>query len=188
MDYLFLMSDKTNGTIQEPITGYDQHDNFFAKSITVPEEKGVSAPSLDAMWDYIRTNNPAPTPYFVIINLYGGPGSTINAEEKKGFDFSAYKHRDSLWVFQLYGRASKDGKQTGNDSVPFINGLHDAITSADPYTKFGAYLNYVDPSLSAEEAHEKYYGEDVYAGLEALKEAWDPEGLFWNPQAVGEGA
>lgn len=32
IDYLTLLSDKT--TIKEPLTGYDEHDTFFAKSIT----------------------------------------------------------------------------------------------------------------------------------------------------------
>jgi hypothetical protein len=46
--YLTLLSDKD--TIVEPVTGYDEHDNFFAKSITVPEKNGLSADSLAAMF------------------------------------------------------------------------------------------------------------------------------------------
>jgi hypothetical protein len=181
------MSDKTSGTIEEPITGYDQHDDFFAKSITVPESRGVSADSLNSMWDYIK-DTPAPTPYFIIINLYGGPGSSINAKHKKALDYSAYKHRDSLFVFQIYGRANATEEgSTGAASVPFIQGLHEAITSADKETEFGAYLNYVDPSLSPEEAHRLYYGDQVYSRLAQIKAQVDPQGVFWNPQAIGTG-
>jgi FAD/FMN-containing dehydrogenase len=80
-------------------------------------------------------------------------------------------------VIQNYG-------YTGN-SVNWINGLNDAVTQAQPQTEFGAYLNYVDPSLSAAEAHRLYYGEELYARLLALKRSVDPQGVFWNPHAIG---
>jgi hypothetical protein len=170
--YLTLMSDKTD--IREPLTGYDDHDDFFAKSITVPEANGLTTKSLGAFWDVIKGG--APTTWFTIINLYGGPGSKIN---NKDSNFAAYSERDSLWVLQLYGN------KPGNASVPFINSLTNAIVSAEPTTDFGAYLNYVDPSLSADEAHELYYGEDLYKRLLALKKKVDPKNVFWNPQAIG---
>ena len=47
-----------------------------------------------------------------------------------------------------------------------------------------AYPNYVDPSLSPEEAHELYYGTN-YPRLKALKAQYDPALLLWNPQAIG---
>ena len=103
----------------------------------------------------------APTNYFVITNLYGGPGSKIN---NKNTNFAAYSERDSIFVSQLYGFGPN-----GNVSVPFINGLHKAITSAAPNTKFGAYLNYVDPSLDAKTAHELYYGEELYKRILKVK-------------------
>jgi FAD/FMN-containing dehydrogenase len=66
-----------------------------------------------------------------------------------------------------------------------INGLHKAITSAAPKTKFGAYLNYVDPSLDAKTAHELYYGEELYKRILKVKNDVDPNKVFWNPQAIG---
>ncbi|KAH7117633.1 hypothetical protein B0J11DRAFT_88781 [Dendryphion nanum] len=173
IDYLTLVSDKTSIVI--PKTGYDDHDNFFAKSITVPEKDGWSAASLKAWYQYIRKG--APTKFFVITNLYGGPGSQINTKDTS---FAAYSERDSLFVSQLYGYAPN-----GNDSVPFINGLHSAIVSAAPQTEFGAYLNYVDPSLAPKEAHQLYYGEELYKRLVKVKEGVDPGKVFWNPQAIG---
>lgn len=120
----------------------------------------------------------SPTDYFVITNLYGGPGSHIN---DKDTTFAAYSERDSLWVMQLYGFKEGDG----NAAVPFINNLVDAITSAAPDTEFGAYLNYLDPSLSASEAHKLYYGQELYNRLLDVKKEVDPKGVFWNPQAIG---
>ncbi|KAJ4289799.1 hypothetical protein N0V90_011130 [Kalmusia sp. IMI 367209] len=168
--YLILMSDKTD--IKEPLTGYDEHDTFFAKSITVPEPEGLTATTLDNFYDYISKG--APYDYFVIINLYGGPGSAINTKDTT---FAAYKDRDSLWVFQNYGI-----KPT---TLDFINGINDVIIESQPDTEFGAYLNYVDPSYSAKEAHELYYGDEVYSRLATLKKKYDPKQTFWMPQAIG---
>ncbi|KAF2688965.1 Glucooligosaccharide oxidase [Lentithecium fluviatile CBS 122367] len=173
--YLKLMSDRD--AIEEPLTGYDEHDTFFAKSITVPESEGLARSTLDAFYDYIST--PAPTEYFVIINLYGGPGSAINMKDT---DFAAYADRDSLWVFQNYGHGDTIREQ---GSIDFVNGINEAIIEAQPDTHFGAYLNYVDPSYDAETAHELYYGEALYAKLDELKAKYDPKHIFWNPQSIG---
>ncbi|KAF2016725.1 Glucooligosaccharide oxidase [Aaosphaeria arxii CBS 175.79] len=172
IDYLTLVSDKT--TIVTPPTGYDDHDDFFAKSITVPEKSGWSKASLEAWYDTMKAGSP--TPYFVITNLYGGPGSKIN---NKDTTFAAYSERDSIFVSQLYG------SDTGAEARPFINKLHSAIVSAAPSTEFGAYLNYVDPSLDPATAHQLYYGEPLYQKLLALKKKYDPKSVFWNPQAIG---
>lgn len=56
--YLTLMSDKAS--IKEPLTGYDEHDNFFAKSITVPEKNGLSAASLGAMFGMYKSESHPP--------------------------------------------------------------------------------------------------------------------------------
>ena len=69
--------------------------------------------------------------------------------------------------------------------LSFIDGLNAALTDAMPDTTFGAYLNYVDPELSAREAHEVYYGNSTYSNLLAIKPMWDAGNLFWNPQSVG---
>jgi len=173
-DYLILMSDKTS--IIEPLTGYDEHDTFFAKSITVPEEDKLSANALNAFYDHI-INDASKAPakgYFVIINLYGGPGSAINTKDTT---FAAYNDRDSLFVFQNYG--------IGADGTDFINGINAAIIKAQPKTTFGAYLNYVDPSYTPAEAHKLYYGDALYAALLKLKKKFDPKSVYWNPQAIG---
>lgn len=168
-DYLVLVSGKNQ--IKEPLTGYDEHENFFAKSITVPESSGLTKDALGAWFDYIKG---ATTEYYTIVNLYGGPGSAINSKDTT---FAAYSDRDSLWVFQNYGYTTS--------STNFINGLNNAIIKAQPQTNFGAYLNYVDPSYDAATAHKLYYGDALYAKLLELKKKVDPNSVFWNPQAIG---
>lgn len=173
-DYLVLVSGKTS--IKEPLTGYAEHDTFFAKSLTVPESSGLGAAALDAFYTHAQTASAQGVAFYSIVNLYGGPGSKINARDT---EFAAYRDRDSLWVFQNYGQGG-DAK-----TVALMNGLQDAVIAAQPETTFGAYLNYVDPSYGAEEAHRVYYGEEVYKRLVGVKAEVDPRGVFWNPQSVG---
>ncbi|KAF2826187.1 FAD-binding domain-containing protein [Ophiobolus disseminans] len=169
--YDFLIKTSGSPSLKVPLTGYDEHDNFFAKSVTVPEKDGLTATTMNALYDYLKT---ATVEYFVIINLYGGPGSAINTKDT---NFAAYNDRDSLWVLQNYGY--------GAETVNFINGINSAIIKAQPQTTFGAYLNYVDPTYDAATAHKVYYGDAVYARLAALKKVVDPQSVFWHPQAIG---
>jgi len=169
--YDFNLKVSGESTLKTPVTGYDLHDNFFAKSTTVPEKDGLTATTMNALFDYLAT---ADVEYFIIINLYGGPGSAINSKDTS---FAAYNDRDSLWVLQNYGYTA--------DSVNFINGINSAIIKAQPQTSFGAYLNYVDPTYDAATAHKLYYGDAVYSRLAALKKQVDPQSVFWHPQAIG---
>ena len=68
---------------------------------------------------------------------------------------------------------------------PFVEGLNKAIPSAMPSVQFREYANYVNPSLTAEQAHDVYYGEPTYERLLKIKEQVDPGLVFWNPQAIG---
>ncbi|KAF2404165.1 FAD-binding domain-containing protein [Trichodelitschia bisporula] len=158
-------------------TDYKTHKNFFANSLTVPEKTPLTAEAWGAFFDHIRSQGlNTPFRWFSIINLYGGPGSHIN---DKTTHFAAYKARDSLWVFQNYGLSTPKGPV----SIPFVKGLGESIMTAMPDVKFGAYLNYVDPTLSADEAHELYYGPELTDKLQKLKAKYDPQNVFWNPQA-----
>lgn len=169
-DYLVKVSGES--TIKTPTTGYDLHDTFFAKSITVPESAGLTANALNAFYDTVKAAGSVG--FFSIINLYGGPGSAINSKDE---NFAAYNDRNSLWVIQNYGN--------GADSVNYINTLNNAIINAQPQTTFGAYLNYVDPTYSATQAHQLYYGSAVTSRLEGIKAQFDPNKVFWHPQAIG---
>lgn len=170
--YDFLVKTSGATTLKTPTTGYDEHDNFFAKSVTVPESDGLKQATMNKLFDYLQTAGDVE--YFVIINLYGGPGSAINSKDS---NFAAYSDRNSLWVLQNYGYTA--------NSVNFINGINNAIISAQSQTKFGAYLNYVDPTYSAATAHQMYYSDAVYSRLATLKKQFDPQNVFSNPQSIG---
>lgn len=136
------------------------------------------------MRSLLRKSSHVKQSWFSIINLYGGPDSQINAVPSTA---SSYSDRSNLWVFQNYARrvSSTSAAITSSAIIAFAAGLNNAITSAQPQTAFGAYANYVDPELTAAQAHSLYYDAPTYAKLNVIKNEVDPGKVFWNPQAVG---
>jgi hypothetical protein len=170
-----------SSTITTPAHGYNAHDNFYAKSVTVPQSSPLTTAALTSYFTYIQNQgvNP-PTSWFSIINLYGGVDSQINT---KDVSFAAYSDRNSLWVAQHYGFTGL-GTTFPASATNFVDGLNTAMTSQMPGTQFGGYLNYVDPDLSAADAHNLYYGASLYATLKTIKTAVDPGNVFSNPQSI----
>ena len=173
--------------LEQPLTGYDAHMFFFAKSVVTPASNPLTQAQLEQYFAYINANgvrNATSGSWFSIINLYGGPDSRINAVPTEA---SAYSDREALWVVQHYGYASGDaGSVYPAGNVGFVEGLNTALTSvmAGEGVAFKAYQNYVDPSLGRERAHELYYGSETTERLERIKGMVDPESVFWNPQSV----
>lgn len=66
-----------------------------------------------------------------------------------------------------------------------MNGLNTALTHAQPDGDFLAYGNYLDPELTQVEAAKLYYGAKTYNRLVDVKRRFDPDAVFWNPQAIG---
>jgi hypothetical protein len=61
----------------------------------------LAAEEWNAFWSFVIEQGQgakAPSPWFSIINLYGGAGSQINVPLSNS---SAYPDRDALWVFQV---------------------------------------------------------------------------------------
>lgn len=171
--------------LQQPTSraSYTLHDSFFAKSLVVPASAPLTPAALSSYFAYIiRAGVGAPNPWFSIINLYGGPDSQINVPDPSS---SAYSDRGALWVLQHYGYSGNAGAPYPPASLDFVEGLNKAIVGAMPGTAFPAYLNYVDPSLTAAQAHDLYYGAATYKKLLGIKQVVDPGKVFWNPQAIG---
>lgn len=163
---------------------YRARDNFFAKSVAVPQP-GFSKAALTSYLTYIASqgaNPPSPVSWFAIVNLDGGSDSQINARDAS---FSAYGHRNLMWTVQNYGFVGAD--QTFPDTgIDFMNGLNGAITDvlAGEGVQYGAYINYADPSLAAEEANRLYYGDELVTRLKGLKAVLDPDNIFAHPQSI----
>ena len=94
-----LVNEANGVSLSLSLEGYDFHDTFYAKSIVSKIETPLTQGELTSFWSYaLNEGRNAPSPWFSIINLYGGAGSQINVQSP---DSSAYSDRDALWVFQV---------------------------------------------------------------------------------------
>ncbi len=158
----------------------DDRHNFFAKSVTSPDR--LSEAAITSYFRFICSRGPtAPVAWFSILNLLGGADSQVDIG---GPGFSACPSHSSFWIVQNYGSAPRDSPFP-KDGVAFVNELNDSMTCM--LSRYGAYLNYTDPSLGRDKAHVLYYGEDLYKRLEEVKERLDPDNVFANPQSIGRG-
>lgn len=83
----------------EPLTGYENHQTFYSKSVVTRETLPLSKEALTSYFQYIIDKGLiAAYPWNTFISLYGGRDSQINTPAS---DSAAYSHRDSLWVFQV---------------------------------------------------------------------------------------
>ncbi|KAL8786508.1 MAG: hypothetical protein Q9213_002735 [Squamulea squamosa] len=180
LSWIESLADMWSTPLPQPLTGYNAHDNFYAKSIIVPEATPLTPSALLNYFTYISTaGSKFPPLWFSELNLLGGPSSRINNPSTVAAN-SAYSARNALWVVQHYTTTPSPADGGEQRALDFVNGLNDALGMG-----FGGYPNYVDPELSAKEAHEKYFSTAVYERLLKIKRAVDPESVFWNPQAVG---
>lgn len=161
---------------------YAGHDNFFAKSVTVPEP-GLTEAAWRAYLAYARGEGSAaraPVGWFAIVNLEGGVDSRINARTT---GFAAYRHRGTTWTAQNYGYVGQD-EVFPAAGISFVDGLNAAMKREMPSADFGAYNNYVDPSMGRDEANLQYFGKEIYDRLKGYKQSLDPGELFYNPQTI----
>ncbi|PFH63398.1 hypothetical protein XA68_12362 [Ophiocordyceps unilateralis] len=162
---------------------YSTQENFYAKSLTVAGP--LTKDAITAYVTFAATEGAKvkeSSIWYSIGNLYGGPDSQIDIYDSS---WSSYGNRQSMWVFQNHGTV--DLEEPFDTSLPdYLQGLNDATTRYVPPTQFGAYANYIDPGLSARDAHNLYYG-DLYPRLLRIKKSIDPNKTFSNPLAIGVG-
>ncbi|KAK1826813.1 hypothetical protein QBC39DRAFT_396158 [Podospora conica] len=164
-------------TLAVPLTGYESRDNFFAKSVSVSQP--FAQKPVRAYFDVVvKEGKRAPVDWFAIINLYGGPDSQIGARNES---FAAYGGFRDLWVVQNYGSVALN-KTFPQSGMAFINKLNDAMTNNMP--NYSAYLNYIDPTYTREQAYNLYYGAGLVERLSKLKAVLDPKNIFRNPQSI----
>ncbi|KAI4940036.1 uncharacterized protein J4E92_001324 [Alternaria infectoria] len=183
-NWLDALQDIAEGEpLVEPLTGYNNHQTFYTKSIVTREAKPLTRRALESFAGYVISKGlSADSPWETYISLYGGRDSQINVPSP---DSAAYSHRDSLWVFQNIGSSANMLPPFESSIKAFVQGLNTALTDAQPDGDFLAYPNYLDPELTPAEAHRLYYGDATYGKLSVIKESVDPNRVFWNPQAIG---
>lgn len=114
----------------------------------------------------------------MLIDLHGGGSSAVSQVPSNE---TSYAHRDAIFKMQFYDN-SFFGDYPPED-LTFLNEWVDVIQEAQGGEQLGMYINYADPSLTAVEAHNAYWL-DNYERLSRLKDEFDPNKVFMNPQAV----
>ena len=150
----------------------DMPSPFYSKALAFAPEDLLDDASIEQLFDYIDRADKGTLLWFIIFDLSGGAVNDVALEA------TAYPHRDKLMFYQSYAVGLG---ALADATTAFIEGVHEEIqTGAGPGAN-STYAGYVDPALGT--------GEEVYweghAGLlRAIKGDWDPEEVFWNPQAV----
>lgn len=176
-----LVKLNNGGQLEQPIN-YDKHETFFAKSVVTPESDPLDANTIRNFFTYLATDGQhAPVNWWVIYDLYGGVGSMIRVPEVSA---TAYAHRHSLFTIQIYSTAPGQLPPYPAAGYPFVDGIADSITKYQNETEFKAYANYIDPTLTKEQAWDLYYGQKLMVKLNKVKDTVDPQRIFWNPQAI----
>lgn len=94
---------------------------------------------------------------------------------------TAFVHRDALFAAQYTGSWGTDSGAHG-DPQPRNQAWLDALhRSVRPYASGKAYQNYADPMLADPQA--AYYGRNL-GRLSQVRAAYDPDGVFSQPQGV----
>jgi FAD/FMN-containing dehydrogenase len=104
-------------------------------------------------------------------------GGAVN---RVGAGQTAFVHRDALFLAQ-YTTTWDTGARPGG-AARQRDWQRAFYASMRPYASGQAYQNYVDPDLTT--WRQAYYGAN-YPRLARVKAAYDPDGLFRFPQAIG---
>ncbi|TPX17772.1 uncharacterized protein E0L32_002873 [Thyridium curvatum] len=155
----------------------EQQSNFFAKSVTV--SKPIPDAALVKYFRFLQGQaKKASVGWYVIVNLHGGPDSQINTRSSS---FAAFGSYDALWVFQHFASVGVTEKFP-EEGFELLEGMNSALTQE--LDEYAAELVYVDPTLSRDEAHELYYGAELYQRLQGCKRWYDPLNLFDHPHSI----
>ncbi|KAI5787329.1 hypothetical protein EDC01DRAFT_722736 [Geopyxis carbonaria] len=188
LPYLAALRSFTNGEALPQPVDYDRHDLFFAKSLTYP--RALPAEAVGGFFEFMEeTAATAPVGVYVVFDLYDLPKPAVG---------SSYGAEDAVWTLQLMSLPWPTGATEGageypdagygymDDLVRSFTGASEGESGSGYVGDWGAYVNYVDDTLSPREAHRLYYGEK-YGRLLRIRRKVDPRGVLWGPQNVGVG-
>ncbi|PRP83649.1 glucooligosaccharide oxidase [Planoprotostelium fungivorum] len=158
-----------NYTASEP----DYNDNFYAKSVTIPESVTLTQEQVSNYVNFLLHQNL--THAFTEIGYWGGNQSAINAVP---VDSTSFVHRKASFNVQLYSFVGASDSFPIDFGYSFLTNMSLALTEQNTWE---AYQNYADPLLV--DWQDKYYG-SAYSKLKQLKAAWDPLNTFRFPLSI----
>ncbi|KAI5479407.1 elongation factor 1-gamma [Pseudohyphozyma bogoriensis] len=162
----------------------DYRDDFYVKSLMTPSDYPLTKAAMESFFRYVFGASTT-TKWFVEVNLYGGAGSAINAVSTSTNSFGG---RGRLLNFQIYASSPTYGPPYPQEGITFVKGVYNSIQQPmaavwNSHTKPSAYVNYVDPLLTAAEVRDQYWGSQ-YPRLAQLRGVYDPQKVFSNPQSI----
>ncbi|WAQ82080.1 hypothetical protein PtA15_2A393 [Puccinia triticina] len=134
----------------------EEHDTFYAKSLTTPASAPMSNSSIAAFSKVLATQGlQSKTDWFVQFELYGGKNSAITAVRP---DETAFAQRSILFTIQFYSRSSNYSPPYPAEGFTLLDSMVDSIVANNPSGwGYGAYANYVDERLSPSQWKSQYY-------------------------------
>ena len=145
---------------------------FTSRSLAFREEDLLSNDTVDDLFAYIDEADKGSLIWTIIWNSEGG----AMADFTEG---NSYPHRDKVMMYQSYVVGIPEINDATRD---FVEGVQERIRDGAPDAST-TYAGYIDPTLDREAANEFYWGEHV-PRLRQIKQKWDPEGIFRNPQSI----
>ena len=164
-----LVHDATN----EALYLGDLPTAFYSKALAFAEEDLLPENSIESLFKYIEEADKGTLLWFIIFDLSGGAINDVPLES------TAYPHRDKLMFYQSYAVGLG---ALADATTDFLEGVHEEIRKGAGDGANSTYAGYVDPALGS--GAEKVYWEGQAEVLRVVKGDWDPEEVFWNPQAV----
>lgn len=159
-----------------------QIDTFYSKSLVTSALPTTVLQNVAEYW--MTTAKSVRRNWYIMVDMYGGPNSTITREGAADSASFAYRDPDQhLFLYQFYdaigfGTYPSTGFAFLEDWVQtFTDGL-DAEKAP-----WGMYINYADPRMERARAQDVYYRESL-PRLRELRARFDPGELFYYPQAV----
>lgn len=162
------------------LDGKPESLDFFGNSVTI-DDPGLTEEAATNYFRYLITSPAPPVGFEASMELWGGADGQIGLAAKNT-SFAAFPHRNVFWTSHNRAGASPDAPFP-DEGITFLNGLRQAIIDG-LHAPTAAYPNLLDTSLTREEAHKLYYGDEVLARLQRIKAAYDPRDVFWNPQSI----
>jgi FAD/FMN-containing dehydrogenase len=163
------------------LTGEALYLAFFANSVTI-DDPGMNEAALRSYFTYMLEGPPSPgVAYQSNMELWGGADTQINLPAKDT-KFAAFPHRNIFWTAHNLAQAAPNTTFPA-EGIAWLNGLRQAILK-DLDVPSAGYLNLLDTSLTRDEAHALYYGDEVLGRLKGIKAQYDKKDVFWNPQSI----
>ena len=144
--------------------------HFYMKSVAIND--WMSNSTIDKMIEQIYSADHGTIAWVVLTDLEGG------AVNDPSIDASAFAQRNAKFYVQGYAIGATGVSDT---SKQWLSGLISLLQEEMPDSTKGTYPGYIDPEL--DNAVQVYWGDNL-PKLQQLKQQYDPNSVFWNPQPI----